>query len=187
MRVGLATAVAAEIERQVGLSRTMDVLDFGCGTGLLTLALAPQVRTVVGADSSKGMLAVLEEKVRSQHLAAVRSYLIADSTPLEGVGRFDLITSSMALHHVHDVTALVAQFRSMLLPNGQIALADLDAEDGTFHDASVTDVHYRGFDRQWLRQLLSQHGFVGLRDTTAFVPHRNGRDYPVFLIAGAVS
>jgi tRNA (cmo5U34)-methyltransferase len=186
MRVALATAVAAEIERQVGLTRTMDVLDFGCGTGLVTLALAPQVRTVTGADSSEGMLAVLEEKVRSQHLASVRSYLVTDSTPLSGAGRFDLITSSMALHHVHDVAALVAQFWAMLLPRGQIAIADLDTEDGTFHEAGVSDVHHRGFDRLWLRQLLSQHGFVGLRDTTAFVHQRNGRDYPVFLIAGTL-
>jgi tRNA (cmo5U34)-methyltransferase len=185
-RVALTIAVATEIEHQVGLTQTMDVLDFGCGTGLLTLALAPLVRTVMGADSSEGMLAVLEQKVRSQHLASVRSYLVGDSTPLAGAGRFDLITSCMALHHVQDVTALVEQFRAMLLPHGRIALADLDAEDGTFHDAGVSDVHHRGFDREWLRQLLSEHGFVGLRDTTVFVHQRNGREYPVFLIAGTL-
>ena len=185
-RVRLATAVAAEIGRQVDLNPAMDVLDFGCGTGLLTLALAPRVRSVTGADSSEGMLAVLEEKVRSQRLASVRPYLIGDATPLPDAGRFDLITSSMALHHVRDVAAIIAQFKALLRPQGQIALADLDTEDGTFHGPGVTDVHHLGFDREFLRKLLSQHGFVGLRDTTAIVQPRNGREYPVFLISGTL-
>jgi ubiquinone/menaquinone biosynthesis C-methylase UbiE len=64
-RVTLARAVADEITRQIPLSRDIDVLDFGCGTGLLTLALPPFVRSVTGADTSAGMLEVLRRKVRS--------------------------------------------------------------------------------------------------------------------------
>ena len=41
----------------------MDVLDYGCGTGLLSLFLLPHVRRVVGADSSPGMLEVLRKKL----------------------------------------------------------------------------------------------------------------------------
>jgi 2-polyprenyl-3-methyl-5-hydroxy-6-metoxy-1,4-benzoquinol methylase len=38
-RVALARAVAEQIRQQVPLMPQMDVLDFGCGTGLLTLAV----------------------------------------------------------------------------------------------------------------------------------------------------
>ncbi len=183
-RVALAKAVSDGIASQIGLTRAMDVLDFGCGTGLLTLGVAPYVRSVTGADSSAGMLGVLEEKTRSQQLTSVRPYLIGDATPLASAGRFHLITSSMALHHVRDVAALVGEFRTLLVPHGHVALADLDTEDGTFHDADVPDVYHHGFDRGSLRELLSQHGFVNVRDTTTFVHRRRGREYPVFLITG---
>src|SRR5512135_1442006 len=136
-RVALAKAVADDIGRQVALTPAMDVLDFGCGTGLLTLALAPHVRSVTGADSSPGMLAVLEQKIREQGLTSVRPYLIGETTPLASAGRFHLITSSMALHHVRDVPALVAEFTPLLVPHGHVALADLDVEDGTFHQGDV--------------------------------------------------
>jgi tRNA (cmo5U34)-methyltransferase len=185
-RVALAQAVADGIASQVGLTPDMDVLDFGCGTGLLALALAPHVRSVTGADSSAGMLNVFEQKIRSQGLPSVRPYLIGETTPLESAGRFDLITSSMALHHVRDVAALFAQFRSLLTPQGRVALADLDSEDGTFHSADVPDVYHLGFERQAVREMLSRQGFVNFRDATAFVHRRNGRDYPVFLITAAV-
>ena len=185
-RAALARAVADGIGRGVGLTPAMDVLDFGCGTGLLTLALAPHVRHIVGADASVGMLAVLEEKIRSQGLTSVRPHLVCEAKPLASAGRFHLITSSMALHHVRDVPALIAEFRTLLHPQGRLALADLDSEDGAFHDADVRDVHHLGFDRAWVRERMFDHGFVDVRDTTAFVHRRRGREYPVFLMTAAL-
>ena len=185
-RAALARAVADGIRRDVGLTPAMDVLDFGCGTGLLTLELAPHVRHIVGADASAGMLAVLEEKVGANRLSSVRPYLVGDATPLASAGRFHLIASSMAVHHVRDVPALIAEFATLLHPHGRLALADLDSEDGTFHDADVRDVHHRGFERAWLRERMLQHGFVDLRDTTAFVHRRHGREYPVFLMTATL-
>ena len=36
----------------------MDVLDFGCGTGLLAMGIADSVATVLGVDNSSGMIQV---------------------------------------------------------------------------------------------------------------------------------
>jgi len=164
----------------------MDVLDFGCGTGLLTLALQPHVRSVTGADSSAGMLGVLEQKVQALGLVSVKPYLLDDAHSLASAGSFDLIASSMTLHHVVDLTALFSAFRSLLRAGGRVALADLDSEDGTFHKPGITDVHHLGFERRAIRDLLSAAGFDGLQDETAFVHRRNEREYPVFLITGRV-
>jgi ubiquinone/menaquinone biosynthesis C-methylase UbiE len=183
-RVALARAVAEQILQRLGPTPDAEVLDFGCGTGLLTLALQPHVRRVTGADSSAGMLRVLEQKVHSAGLESVRAYLLDDAHPLSAAGSFDLITSSMTLHHVRDLPALYRTFRSLLKPGGRVALADLDLEDGTFHKPGVTDVHHLGFERGDLRARLREAGFDGVEDATAFVHHRNGREYPVFLITG---
>jgi cyclopropane fatty-acyl-phospholipid synthase-like methyltransferase len=182
-RVTLALAVADEIARQIRLSRDIDVLDFGCGTGLLTLALQPLVRSVTGADTSSGMLDVLRQKVRAQGLTGVKTVLLDAEVPLWVSARFHLIVSSMALHHVAGLAPLFDRFYERLHPGGRIALADLDREDGSFHD-DPRDVHHLGFERTEIQSALAAAGFVGLAAATAIVTRKESREYPVFLITG---
>jgi tRNA (cmo5U34)-methyltransferase len=182
-RVQLAGAVADEIARQIHLSHHIDVLDFGCGTGLLTLALQPLVRSVTGADASSGMLDVLKQKVQAQGLANVETILLDPEVPLSLDARFHLIVSSMALHHVANLAPLFSRFHKQLEPGGRVALADLDREDGSFHE-DARDVFHLGFERSELQTLLAAAGFVGLDVTTAAITRKENRDYPVFLITG---
>ena len=42
-----------------------DVLEIGCGTGLLSTYLAPQVRSLLGVDTSRGMIDVFNTKTRA--------------------------------------------------------------------------------------------------------------------------
>lgn len=182
-RVKLARAVADEIARQVRLTRDTDVLDFGCGTGLLTLALQPLVRSVTGADTSSGMLDVLREKAQAQGLANVETILLDPKEPLSASAHFHLIVSSMALHHVPNLAPLFKWFHEQLHPGGRVALADLDREDGSFHK-DPRDVHHLGFERSELQALLAEAGFVDLGATTATVTRKDDCDYPIFLITG---
>lgn len=182
-RVRLAKAVAQTIAQRIPLSGAMDVLDFGCGTGLLTLKLQPLVGTMAGADTSQGMLDVLARKAAEQRLETLAHYRLNPEDGFALKGSYDLIVSSMTLHHVPDVAALFRQFRAHLRPGGWIALADLDREDGSFH-GSAQDVFHLGFDRSELLALLAEAGFAELGVTTAYEIRRNSRDYPVFLATG---
>ncbi len=116
MRARLAGAIADAVERQVVLAPTMDVLDFGCGTGLLSMALLPKVRSVTSADTSSGMLGVLEGKVRAQRLTSVKTVLLRQEDDYALSGEHDLIVSSMTLHHVADLGRLFARFRRAPAP-----------------------------------------------------------------------
>ena len=185
-RVKLAHDVADAIIREAAPSRDMDVLDFGCGTGLVTLRLQPLVRTITGADSSKGMLSVLEEKVKTQGItnALARQVDFEKGEAIEG--RFHFIVSSMTLHHVKDTAGLFLQWYDILLPGGQLAAADLDTEDGSFHGDNTGVFHF-GFDREYLKRLLREAGFIDLRDATAStvlreVEGKGTQAFPVFLI-----
>src|SRR5512137_1808837 len=125
-RVKLAHDVADSIIREVVPAREMDVLDFGCGTGLVTLKLQPLVKSVTGMDSSRGMLEVLESKVRGQGLANVRTQFLDLEQGGTVAGRYHLVVSSMTLHHVPDPAGLIAILAGALLPGGTLAVADLD-------------------------------------------------------------
>jgi len=182
-RVQLAHAVAEAIVRQVPMSTDLDVLDFGCGTGLLALALRPLVRSVTGADTSRGMLEILEHKIRERQLEGVEIARLDPAAPLTLSRSFHLIASSMTLHHVPHLAPLFKFFHDHLHPGGRVALADLDREDGTFHE-DAADVFHQGFDRSEIMALLAEAGFLDLEATTATVTQKEGRDYPVFLVTG---
>jgi len=72
-RVKLANEVADAVIREAKPAKDQDVLDFGCGTGLVTLRLQPLVRSIIGMDSSRGMLAALQDKVKRGGLTNIRT------------------------------------------------------------------------------------------------------------------
>lgn len=180
-RVALARAVADAIIEAAHPNAEMDVLDIGCGTGLLTLFLQPRVRNITGIDSSRGMLDVLDRKVRERGLANVRTRLCDVARGERPDGRYHLTVSSMALHHVGQLLPLFRLFADLLLPGGILCLADLDKEDGTFHD-DPTGVRHFGFERAALKEMLAEAGFMECRDTTAAVIRKERGEYPVFLV-----
>ena len=129
-------------------------MDYGCGTGLCSLPLAGRCSSVLGVDSSTEMLARLEAKARAAGLEQVttrRHDLTAE--PLAGL-EFDVILCAMTLHHVREVGLLLNRFHSLLSPGGLLALADLDKEDGSFHQ-DTRGVEHHGFDRECRRISLN--------------------------------
>jgi 2-polyprenyl-3-methyl-5-hydroxy-6-metoxy-1,4-benzoquinol methylase len=187
-RVKLADDVAAAMTRQVPLNGAMEVVDFGCGTGLLTLRLAPRVRSITGVDSSQGMLDVLAAKVAREKLANVRTLRLDLDRGDTLRGSCDLIVSNMTLHHIQKVDSLLRQFYEALSPSGRLCIADLDSEGGEFHSDNQGVFHF-GFDRTSLRQVFLDAGFENVQDATAAEvtkPGRNGklRSFSIFLMTG---
>lgn len=188
VRVKLAHDVVQAIRGTIPLTPDTDVLDFGCGTGLLSLGLLPMVRSITGIDSSQGMLDVLNEKIRGQGFRNMKTICadLAQGDPLPG--QYDLVVSSMAFHHIQQTEPLLKALYSALRPGGWIAIADLDSDDGKFHE-STEGVFHNGFDRSVLKNGFERAGFVGMWNRTAAMvrkPAHDGelRTFTVFLMTG---
>ncbi|NNM81903.1 MAG: class I SAM-dependent methyltransferase [Burkholderiales bacterium] len=183
-RVRLATRVAQAM-LDAGISQEAEALDFGCGTGLLTLALQPHVRSIAGVDSSAGMLEQLKEKISANRLENVSASFVDFENGRHIEGNYDLVVSSMTAHHIPDTLALLREWHRVLRPGGMLCFADLDSEDGSFHGDN-TGVFHLGFDREKLKALCAQAGFCEIRDSTAttVVKEVRGerREFPIFLI-----
>jgi cyclopropane fatty-acyl-phospholipid synthase-like methyltransferase len=173
--------IAAAIKAVVPLSQAMSAMEFGCGTGLVSRELLPAVGKIMAVDLSSGMIEQLRKRIAEAGLKNItaRCLDIFTDPPDE---KYDLIFSAMAMHHVPDTDALLDRFAELLVPGGWIALADLDTEDGTFHDGTSGPVHH-GFDREELMQKLRARRFCETAAVTAHTIHKNGRDHPVFLIS----
>lgn len=188
-RVRLANDIADALIEEIKPASDMDVLDFGCGTGLVTLRLAPLVRSVTGMDSSRGMLDVLKAKIAKYGVRNVQALQVDAGPGKVPASRYDLITSSMTLHHVQDVGPLLERLFALLAPGGVLCIADLDLDDGRFHSDNTGVFHF-GFDRDRLQAAFLKAGFEGIRTRTAaevVKPAGEGetRTFTVFLMIGS--
>jgi len=114
------------------LPRFARILEIGCGTGLLTRALArrlgPADWTVT--DISPGMLAAAQ---RQPPLPGIARYRLLDGEHPEGLpGGYDLICSSLAVQWFSDLNAGLGRLAALLAPGGRLAVATLAA--GTFRE-----------------------------------------------------
>ena len=187
-RVKLADDVYNAVSRSVPINRSMHVMDFGCGTGLLTLRIAPLAGAVTGIDSSQGMLDVLLSKAAKQKISNITtSFLdIDDGGALSG--SYDLIVSSMTFHHIEKIGPALKQLHNCLKPAGYICIADLDPDEGLFHGDNKGVLHF-GFERVAMRHEFLEAGFERISDTTAAevmkpVPNGEMRRFTIFLMTG---
>ena len=180
-KVERARAVARAMRSAVPMDRSMRALEYGCGTGLLSFELRDDLGQITMADTSEGMLQVLREKIdaaQAENMTAVRLDLASEPVPPE---RYDLIYSLMVLHHIPDTHGILRAFHKILRPGGILCICDLDQEDGSFHTGEF-DGHL-GFERRGLKQFVGEAGFADIRISTAHEMHKNGRIYPLFLLA----
>src|SRR5512146_3249046 len=168
-----AEAVADALVAAVPIAPGTRAIELGAGTGLLGLAIRDRVgptrlAELLLTDASAGMRDVAQAKVRDRGRTGVRvgSFDLADARLPEGAP-FDLAFSLLVLHHVEDTPAALRAIARLLRPGGRIALSDLDVEDGSFHTAEAEGIHHHGFDRDALRGIAEEAGFVDVELSTA--------------------
>jgi SAM-dependent methyltransferase len=187
-RLRISLAIAEAMAGALALTGRETVLDYGTGTGIVALRLAPLAREVICADASAGMLDVLRGKIGAAGQANMRPVLLDLSRPEPGpaLPPLDVVVSSLALHHIADTAGLARRFHALLRPGGRLAVADLDPDGGEFHTDN-TGVEHFGFDRAPLAALFAAAGFEGVKVETAHTlekPTASGevKEFSVFLL-----
>lgn len=182
LRQNIAHAVFQTIISRIALLKGMNIMDFGAGTGLLSFKIAPMVNRVIGVDLSEKMLEQLASK-NTPELNVTPLYHDILTTSLDQ--QFHGIVSSMAMHHVENTAELFRVFHQHLKRDGFIAIADLEAEDGTFHAHGNEGVHHFGFERNALREIIENAGFSNVRFHHAYTVEREDQNYPIFLVTAS--
>ncbi|KAI0628798.1 S-adenosyl-L-methionine-dependent methyltransferase [Trametes polyzona] len=107
------------------------VLDYACGVGLLSQALCPHVKSIVGVDISQASVDQYNAQASNQGLEpeemrAVCGELTGAPGELDGA-RFDLVVCCASYHHfpsIEETTRILATF---LKPGGSLLVADIRA------------------------------------------------------------
>ena len=138
-----------------GLGR---LLDIGTGTGRMLELLASRVRSGLGIDASRAMLALARSRLAKPGLGhlGVRQ---ADMYRLPLSGGYDVVVLQMVLHYAEDPAAVLAEAARVLAPGGRLIVVDLaghgrrDLTDRLAH-------RWPGFTDAAMRDLLGGPGLA---------------------------
>lgn len=213
--VHVATQLASEaiLKRFPELQRRKDagkvssdgpqILEIGCGTGLLSLKMAPYAKSLLAVDAAAGMIDALKLKLNNdaspKNVHPLSAMLedpederlppasAVDSTAPDGPGsaprqKFDLILSHLVLHHIPELEPLLATMHGCLKPGGYIALTDFEdfgPEARKFHpEAKMGGVERDGINRQRFVGMMQDAGFMDVDAITGFTMEKEIERYP---------
>ena len=102
------------------------VLDIGCGGGILSEALARRGAKVTGIDMGAAPLAVARLHLLESKLAIDYEQATAEDYAARHSGRFDVVTCLEMLEHVPDPAVVIAACKRLLKPGGHLFVSTIN-------------------------------------------------------------
>ncbi len=148
-KIKLAKIIANNIKQDIDI-RNKSVMEFGAGTGLITFNLVDDVKEALLVDVSDGMLEVCKEKIHKNNYENINIMNI-NLTNLVLEEKFDVIYTSMALHHTSDVNKTIENLKAMLKENGVLYIIELCYNESFHANPNYNSLH--GFEPEELEKI----------------------------------
>jgi 2-polyprenyl-6-hydroxyphenyl methylase/3-demethylubiquinone-9 3-methyltransferase len=121
------------IEQCAGTLDSRQIVDVGCGGGILSEAMARRGAQVLGVDLAERSLKVaqlhaMEAGLQNVQYREVAAEALADEMP----GRFDVVTCMEMLEHVPDPGSIVEACAKLVRPGGWVFLSTLNRNPKSF-------------------------------------------------------
>lgn len=156
-------ATVRETLSRLSLEAEGDLLDIGCGTGALLLAVsqAQPAARLVGIDASPEMLTVARQRLGT---AARLEQAWAHALPFDD-GSFDIVVSSSVFHFLREPLAALAEMRRVLRAGGRLVITDwchdyISCRICDFFLRRISRAHYRVYRRRECQDLLKASAFT---------------------------
>lgn len=133
------------IKEQIGRSlKGLQILDIGCGGGLMAEALAREGAKVTGVDASEAAIRVAMEHAAAAGLAV--DYRCGSAEELAAQGEtFDIVTALEIVEHVADLKSFMRAVGAMLKPGGTLIVATVNRTKRSFLLAVVAAEYLLGW------------------------------------------
>jgi len=152
------------------------MLDFACGTGITTIALATSVRQVTAIDLSDEMIRLARDKATSAGIENIsfKASTLADHDLIQG--SFDVITAFNILHGLDRVEAVLSRISALLKAGGLfLSVTDCLGEKTTLTGIGYTLLSKAGiiprmnsFSRSALQEMIAANGFTVIEEKNLY-------------------
>ncbi|MDD5617655.1 MAG: methyltransferase domain-containing protein [Candidatus Omnitrophica bacterium] len=132
------------------------VLDIGCGTGLLSLRLLKAGDcSITGIDSSKEMMSIFRNKICRLKLGnRITCKLMDASSPKFKRNTFDIVVSTVTLHHLKDKASPLKNIYRIIKPGGKLIIGEIDMDTtGKFTDIKRLKRILKVLEAEWIPAL----------------------------------
>lgn len=161
-RMELANAIISEVRPVLIDSKAKTLLDYGSGTGLISLELSDLVDSILLVDSSKQLLEIAEDKIMENGITNAK-VLCSDFTTDTPEFKVDIVLVSLVLIHIPDTKIILQKLYSILNNEGKLIIVDFDKNYKVTHPK----VH-NGFSHNELKGILSEVGFKSTKINTFY-------------------
>ena len=119
-------------------------------------------------DSEKEMIKIVKEKLDKSKKSNVFPIQIDLMDRAYKGEKFDLIYTSLTLHHILDIEKIIKIFYDLLNENGMLCIIDLDKEDGSFHINQKDFNGHNGFEHRYMENIFESVGFSNIKSDTFY-------------------
>jgi SAM-dependent methyltransferase len=186
-KVERAGIFAGEILNILGRTGGGSAIEFGSGTGLVSFQLKERFDSLFLADTSAGMMEVLQTKINAEKLTSFSPVLISDTNGLLSLPEVDVLFTLLTLHHVKDIDGAFRVFGKKIRKGGNLFIGDLVTEDGSFHSKDPEFDGHLGFETSVLAAKLGKEGFECIENKIFHSIERENnstiKSYPLFMLA----
>ncbi|MCM3694618.1 class I SAM-dependent methyltransferase [Neobacillus niacini] len=159
-RIELANIIVKQVRPELQNSKSKSLIDYGSGTGLVSLELSDLVESILLIDSSKQMLEVSEAKISHKGITNSK-VLYSDFTQETPEVKADIVLMSLVLLHIPDTKKILQEMFNILNNRGKLIIIDFDKNDKIHHPK----VH-NGFSHEELKERLLEVGFKSIATKT---------------------
>lgn len=160
VRIELAKVIVERVRAELANSKSKSFLDYGGGTGLISLELSDLVDSVLLVDSSNQMLEVAKAKISHKGMTNAK-ILYSDFTQETPRLKADIVFMSLVLLHIPDTKKILQELFKILNDKGKLIIVDFDKNANINHPK----VH-NGFSHEGLTEKLSEVGFKSIEIKT---------------------
>ncbi len=129
-------AMREEYLRHMNIAPNADVLDLGCGTGVVARALATRENfsgKIIGVDYSNELIDAAQQLATEEGINDRVDFRVGDASALENEDEsFDAVILHTLVSHVPDPVAVVSEARRVARPGSLVAIFDGDYASITY-------------------------------------------------------